>query len=413
MDEDAPLPRRIAITGIAGYVGRELAAMFDVDETTDAILGIDVAPFTTSSDKTTFVQRSVEEPFDDLFSKHEIDGAIHLAFCLNPLRDRVREERINVQGTKNFLDACSKAKVRSVLVVSSATAYGAHPDNSGILYEGAPLRATPDFPYAHDKVRVEELCYEFARNNPEAILTIVRPCVIIGPHVNNFLSRMLDRRILMGVRGYDPPIQLIHEDDAVRAIFRLLKLRKIGVYNLAADGAITLGRMAQLANRTVLRLPAFLLRWLAKIAWSKGWTSVTEAPPGYLDYVIHPWCISNVKLKTELLFLFKYDALRAFNDFLDARAKRLGIEPPPPKEEDDELDLDDDEVEEEEEVKDTRPAPSAAAPAAAPAAGLDDKKQDAETEAPTPVNGTPLPPGGFGSQPDGTAPAPPASTPPA
>lgn len=383
-------PSRIAVTGIAGYVGRELAAAFDVDETTEHVLGIDVAPYVPPSTKIAFVQKSVEEPMGDLFVEHEIDAAVHLAFCLNPLHDRVREERINIQGTRNFLDACTKAKVQTVLVVSSATAYGAHPDNPMILYEGAPLRATPDFPYAHDKVRVEELCYEFAKHNPEACVIIVRPCVIIGPHVGNFISRMLEKPIIFGARGHDPAVQLIHEDDAVRALFRLLKLRKMGVFNLAADGAMTIGRIAQVAGRSVFRLPLFLLRFIMAIGWKLGWTRITEAPPGYLDYALHPWLISNVKLKTELLFLFKYDAMRAFQDYLDSRVERGG---PGRRPDDLIVDVDDEDLDELEAPDSSLEATSASSHSSA-------------AEDPTPL-ATPRPIGtSFGNEPAPPTPSP-------
>jgi UDP-glucose 4-epimerase len=398
LDEEGP-PRRIAITGIAGYVGREVGAQLDVDEGTDHVLGIDVAPYTPPSSKVAFVQKTIEEPFADLFVEHKIDAAIHLAFCLNPMRDRAREERINIEGTKNFLDACSKAKVKMVLVASSATAYGAHPDNAGILYEGAPLRASPDFPYAHDKVRIEELCYEFARANPDACLAIVRPCVIIGPHVSNYLSRMLEKPIIFAPWSPDPPIQFIHEDDAVRAIFRLLKHRKMGLFNLAADGAMTLGRIAEMSGRRLVRLPVFLLRWIMALAWRFGWTSVTEAPPGYLDYALYPWCVSNVKLKTELLFMFKYDALRAVSDFVESRSGEQ--EGTARTRMDDIVDVDDEDLDELEEVDED--LENAASPGA---------NGDAISEADTPVVGTPR--DTFGAHPDPSPPVPePAAAPPA
>ncbi|MBI3723429.1 NAD-dependent epimerase/dehydratase family protein [bacterium] len=326
-EEDEPPPRRIAITGISGYVGRTVALMLEMDDTTERVLGIDIAPYAPLSERGVFEQRSVEEPFDELFVKHQIDAAIHLAFVLNPMRDRAKEERVNITGTQNFLDACAKAKVKTVLVASSATAYGALPDNPEVLWEGAPLRAAPDFPYAHDKVRVEDLCYEFAKKNPDVCLQIVRPCVIIGPNVSNFISRLLDKTFFFGAIGYDPPVQFIHEDDAARAIFRLLKSRKVGVFNLAGDGALTMGRVAELAHRTVIRLPAFLLRAIVWLGWKLGISSITEAPPGFLDYTLHPWLISNVKLKTELLFLFKYDGPRAFVDFLDRRGSPSPVLP--------------------------------------------------------------------------------------
>jgi UDP-glucose 4-epimerase len=375
-------PSRIAITGIAGYVGRELASAFDVDETTEHVLGIDVAPYVAPSPKIAFVQKTVEEPFADVFVEHKVDAAVHLAFCLDPLKDRAKEERVNIEGTKNFLDACSKAQVKTVLVASSATAYGALEDNPMILYEGAPLRAQPSFPYAHDKVKVEELCYEFARNNPEACLIIVRPCVIIGPHVSNFISRSLEKPIVFAARGYDPPIQLVHEDDAVRAIFRLLKLRKMGVFNIAADGALTLSRVAHMAGRRLFSLPLFLLRWIVALGWKFGWKRITEAPPGFLDFVVHPWLISNVKLKTELLFLFKYDALRAMQDFVDARNEQQGG----PRRADLILDVEDEDLDELE-AADSSLEESAAPPP--PPVGENDE---------TPRTGAPRPPE-FGTEP--------------
>ncbi|HZV03098.1 MAG TPA: NAD-dependent epimerase/dehydratase family protein [Planctomycetota bacterium] len=378
-------PSRIAITGIAGYLGRELAGAFDVDETTEHVLGIDVAPYVAPSPKIAFVQKTVEEPFADLFVEHNIDAAVHLAFCLDPLHDRAKEERINIEGTKNFLDACSKAKVKTVLVASSATAYGALEDNPMILYEGAPLRAAPSFPYAHDKARVEELCYEFARTNPEACLIIVRPCVIIGPHVSNFISRSLEKPIVFAARGYDPPIQLVHEDDAVRAIFRLLKLRKMGVFNIAADGALTLSRVAHMAGRRLFHLPLFLLRWIVALGWRFGWKRITEAPPGFLDFVVHPWLISNVKLKTELLFLFKYDALRAMQDFIDARDAQQGG----PKRADLILDVEDEDLDELEAADSSLEESAAPPPPPSPAVGENDE---------TPRTGAPRPPE-FGSEP--------------
>src|SRR5579871_4329040 len=168
-EEDNP-PKRVAVTGVSGYLGRTLALLLEVDEATEHVVGIDLAPWTPLTRKGVFEQRSVEEPFEDVLMKHEVDAAVHLAFALNPMRDRAKEESVNIGGTKNFLAACAKAKVKTVLVASSATAYGALPDNPDILWEGAPLRAKPSFPYAHDKIRVEDLCYEFAKQNPDVCL---------------------------------------------------------------------------------------------------------------------------------------------------------------------------------------------------------------------------------------------------
>src|SRR5262249_6790535 len=125
----------------------------------------------------------------------------------------------------------------------------------------------------------------------------------------------------------NPPIQFVHEDDVVRAIHRIVKLECTGVFNIAGDGALTLARIAELADRTLIRLPASILRAIAGMAWRMGWTSISEAPPGFVDFLCFPWCVANVKLKTEVGFLFKYDTLRAYMDFLETRAERRGERP--------------------------------------------------------------------------------------
>src|SRR5262249_19901498 len=129
-DEGGGGPKVVAVTGISGLIGRELAFQLEADDEVEKVVGIGVAPFDVPSDKFVFVQRSVTEPFADVFEEHKVEAAVHLAFALNPMHDRATEERVNIEGSKGFLDACSKAKVRMVLVVSSASAYGALPDNA-------------------------------------------------------------------------------------------------------------------------------------------------------------------------------------------------------------------------------------------------------------------------------------------
>jgi len=173
-DETRP-PRRIAITGIAGYVGRGIAAQLDVDEGTDHVLGIDIAPYRPRPRRSPSCRRRSRSLSATCSSS---TGSTPRSTSRSAsTRSGIAPGRSgsNIQGTKNFLDACARAKVKMVLVASSATAYGAHPTTRASSTREAPLRAKPDFPYAHDKVRVEELCYEFARANPDASLAIVRP----------------------------------------------------------------------------------------------------------------------------------------------------------------------------------------------------------------------------------------------
>jgi UDP-glucose 4-epimerase len=293
----------------------------EVDPEVEAVVGLDVAPLADAESytKLTFVQRSVAEPFEDVWSEHGVDTAVHLAFCLNPERDRELEQKVNLEGTRNFFAACSASGAQTVCLVSSATVYGASADGPEVCYEGTGLAAKPSFPYAHDKVQAEAMSFDFMKDHPDVALQIVRPCIIVGPNVDNYLTRMLDRPFVIVPLGKPASFQFIHEDDATRAIYKLIKLRCMGIFNLAGDGALTLPQLAHIAEKRCLTLPVSVIRLLAWVGWKLGWTWLSEAPPGFVDYCTHPWLIANSKVKTEAYFMYRHDGPGAVLDYLEAR----------------------------------------------------------------------------------------------
>ena len=74
------------------------------------------------------------------------DSVIHAAFVFQPMRDLKKMSDINLGGTENILRAVEQAAPARFLLVSSATAYGAWPDNPVPIPEDWPpavgLRAT-------------------------------------------------------------------------------------------------------------------------------------------------------------------------------------------------------------------------------------------------------------------------------
>jgi len=59
--------------------------------------------------------------------------------------------------TRRLLNAASAAGVRHLVVLSTATVYGAWPNNPVPITEDAPLRPVPDFAYAVGHAEVEQL----------------------------------------------------------------------------------------------------------------------------------------------------------------------------------------------------------------------------------------------------------------
>ena len=61
---------------------------------------------------------------------------------------------IDVNGTQAVLQAAADAGVKQVIQTSSATAYGAFPDNPKPIAEDWPVRGAPDFSYAKRQGRL-------------------------------------------------------------------------------------------------------------------------------------------------------------------------------------------------------------------------------------------------------------------
>ena len=288
---------RYLITGGSGYIGSRLVERLSERPETDRIVIADVREPAAYRPKTEFRRLDVRdrEGVRALVSDVQPDALVHLAFMLNPSRDEALMYDIDVNGTQNVLDAASRAGTEHVLVTSSATAYGAFPDNPVPLSEDDPVRGVAGFSYARDKTECDRLCQLWALQHPERVMTIVRPCQVFGPNVDNYLVRLwLKQPFLADLGGLDIPLQYVHEDDVVEALVLLLDGRHAGAYNVAGDGEMRASECAEVIGMKRRRVPEKLWRRFAGLMWR---LRVAEAPPGAIDFAIYPWVVSNQKLK--------------------------------------------------------------------------------------------------------------------
>jgi UDP-glucose 4-epimerase len=319
---------RYLITGGSGYIGTRLVELLARREDTEKIVIADVVPPRGGyRPKIEYEKVDVRDrpAVHAALQRANPDVLVHLAFILNPIHDEAFMYDVDVNGTHNVLEAAKEVGIGQVLVTTSGVAYGAFPDNPDPITEDWPVRGVPRFSYARDKTESDRIVQLWAHQHPDVITTIVRPCIVYGPNVDNYLVRLWsDAPAIADVGNLESTTQFVHEDDVVDAISRLLLGKHAGQFNLAADGLMTRRECAELLDTRVIKMPVWLYRALAKLAWR---LRQSEAPGGGIDFELYPWILSNEKVKKTLDWTPKYTSRETFLIAMRAQGKLPPEEP--------------------------------------------------------------------------------------
>jgi UDP-glucose 4-epimerase len=316
---------RVLITGGSGYIGSRVMKQLSERAEVQAIINVDWQLPQHPIPKVQTIQHDISHGFSDLLqgAESEIDLAIHAAWVVDPLRDARQQRRICIGGTENFLASCRAVKVKHILFVSSATAYGACSGFNQPLGEFAPLRGHHHFQYSAEKREAEALFQNYASEHPATLLQIVRPVVVAGPNVSNFIFRSITKPIVFMAQGHNPAMQLVHEDDVAAAIATIIFSRIPGPFNLAADGSVALRQIYQsLGAQQIVSLPLPLLLTLADWVWKLNLNAVAEAPAGLIYFTTYPWLVANQRVQQTTGFRFQYTTEQVIESCIKPHAAR-------------------------------------------------------------------------------------------
>lgn len=317
--------QRIAITGSSGYFGRHLVRHIHRAEPQVEILGLDITP-PRDPGLHAFADVDVRSPrVRGLLEAFRPDTVVHLAFVVNPLHDEARMHDININGSRNVFDAVDKIGPKRFLAASSATAFGARPDNPVPIEDRWHVRGGSKFKYAQDKTQLEQMLAEFADLHPKMNVSWVRPCIVYGPGVDNYLSRMLlQHPFVVLPDGCDVPQQFVHEDDVIAAIWSILTHGGRGPYNVGPPDWIPLTDVAREAGRRTITIPLWLMQMASWVCWGLR-LPVLRYPPAMNQFIRYPWVVAPTRLCGELGFRFKFSSRETLRAFLRSQAKLGGM----------------------------------------------------------------------------------------
>jgi nucleoside-diphosphate-sugar epimerase len=193
-----------------------------------------------------------------------------------------------------LLDAAGDAAVGHVVLLSSATVYGAWANNPVPLSEDASLRPNPGFPFAADRAEAERLVAEWKDGHPGATATVLRPAVVIRGGALTPLDHALSGTAGLRPREASRPVQFLAEEDVASAVALALAERLDGPYNVAPDGWVPDETARALAGGPArVAVPERLARVLRAM-----WPGPGHSPwPGIDPYTRHPWVVANDRLR--------------------------------------------------------------------------------------------------------------------
>lgn len=276
----AGMPGTVLVTGISGNLGRVLAKLLHTEA---QVVGVDRRPFVDRPKDLAHHQVDLRKAkVEEAFRHHRIEALIHMGIMHDPRMPRSEAHSFNVVGTHKILDLSVRHGLKKVVVLSSANVYGPRPDNSNFLPEETPLMGADRFSEMRDLIELDMYAQSFMWKHPELETVILRPVNIVGPTVRNAPSNYLRLARPVSVMGFDPMVQLIHEEDACRALILALRPGLRGVFNVTGPGEVPLSAVFRELGRSPIAVPHPLVRPLVRRAFA---ARLTSFPPQEVDHI--------------------------------------------------------------------------------------------------------------------------------
>lgn len=302
---------KIVITGICGRLGKRVARAL---HRLYAVEGIDRRPFPDRPKD--IVHHAIDirrKKCRDVFRHGDVRAVVHLGIMHDPRASVGDRHTWNVGGFAKLLEYLEQYKVPKLVVLSSANVYGPRPDNPQFLGEDAPLMAGQSFAEIRDLIEVDMLAQSYFWRTPETETVILRPVHILGS-VRNAPSNYLRRPWVPVLLGFDPMVQVVHEDDVVAAILLALRPNVRGIFNLTGPGAIPLSKALDVLGKKTMPIPAGVATRLQRSLWR---FRLSAFPAPEYDHIRFVCMVDGTRARQVLGFTPRYGLRETLEAVLD------------------------------------------------------------------------------------------------
>lgn len=318
------MSRVVLVTGVSRHLGVRLVAQLAADPTVDRIVGVDTSPPSREDrarlGRAEFVRADIRNPLiARVITQAKVDTVVHAAVTATPrgAGGRTPMKELNVIGTMQLLAACQKSETVRRLVVKSTTAvYGSSSRDPAVFTEEMTARSTPRSGYAKDAIEVEGYVRGFGRRRPDITVTVFRFANFIGPTIDTSLTRYLSLPVVPTAFGFDPRLQLLHEDDAVEVLRRATLDDHPGVFNVAGAGALLLSQAIRRAGRISVPVPPPAVRLVGDLVRRAGFVDFS---PEQMQLLNFGRVVDTDRLRARFPYTPRYSTAEALAAFIAGR----------------------------------------------------------------------------------------------
>ena len=157
--------------------------------------------------------------------------------------------------------------------------------------------------------------------HPEILVIILRPSIVLGPHTRNIVSEVFRWTFssfpwVLQVRGADPPMQFLSEEDIGEILYRAVRSEVRGIFNAAGDGTVRFSQIARLLGKKLLNPPSWSAYPVTEMAWR---LRLAPFPGGLLDMSRYAWVADNTRLKQVFGYSPRLTSIQALETFVAAQ----------------------------------------------------------------------------------------------
>jgi UDP-glucose 4-epimerase len=306
--------RRILITGVANFWGAGLARALLAEPEVEQIVGIDTRPPPPEvASAIRLIDADLRTPeLRTLIRAAAVDAIVHADVPQFPEPGRAARQLhdLTVMGTLQLLAAAGDlSTLRTLVVRGSASIYGSEPAAPAFLSEEMALRPGATR-FQRDLREIETLVAGFARRRKDVTCTVLRLQPVIGVKLDTPITRLLRAPVVPVMLGFDPRVQVLHEDDSVAVLHRAVHHPVAGAVNVAGPGTISLNAAIRRMGRPAVPVPHPFFGTVAGAARRLGLPPLSDDTIRYLRYGRG---VALERMTNELGFTPRYDTRGAID----------------------------------------------------------------------------------------------------